>query len=171
MKRTTIWIISSAFCVVLAGLCLGLFSRSSVVSAQNNNPSLRFEHYTLTNASLKGTYAGVLSGTLFGGPAPVPTAVSYVQKADGNGNITNGKATVNINGQVFPNVDFAGTYTVNVDGTITAAIIPSNGPVAGVTLLINGVATEIEEGRIVEHRDVYHTGIVATSVVKRLRGL
>jgi hypothetical protein len=170
MKRKTTWIISSACCVMLACLGLGLFSRSSVASAQNNS-IFNFEHYTLNNGSLKGTYAGILSGTLIGGPAPTLTAVSYVHKLDGNGQLTNGKATVNINGQVFPNVDYAGTYTVNSDGTISTSIVPSNGPLAGVTILSNGVATEIEQGRIVEYRDMFHTGIVATGVIKRIRGL
>jgi hypothetical protein len=137
-------------------------------SVQAQNPFSDSELFIFTNASLKGTYAGVLSGTLVGTP-PVPGAVAFYFTADGNGNVTNTNATVNINGQIFDNIQFPGTYKVNVDGTIDYRVVPINGPLKDIPITARGVVTETDGGRITEYRDVY-TGpsIVATSVMKRI---
>lgn len=128
------------------------------------------DHFIFTNGSLKGTYAGVLTGTAVGGPLAGPNAVSYVYTADGNGNVTNADATVNINGQSFPNINFPGTYTVSTNGTVSMTVIPTNGPLTGIPLSISHVVTETSNGQITELRGVGTTpGIVATNVDKRIR--
>ncbi len=178
MQRTTktsaaVFVIALTALLSLASLGLRhqLFGPGgATLAAPPQGPFNNPDNFILNNNSLKGTFAGVLSGTLLAPPPAPPalTAVSYVQKADGNGHITDGKATVNINGQVFTDVLYAGEYTVKADGTISSQIVPSTGPLTGVTILANGVVTETEKGQITEHRDVLHTGIVATSVVKKI---
>ena len=141
-----------------------------IPAARAQGPLLSHDHFNLSNASLKGTYAGVLDGSIVGGPVAGPTAVSYVYTADGNGNITDAAATVNVGGQTFEGVNFAGTYAVLPNGMISIRVVPCNGPLAGVPLTDSSVATETEGGRITEVRGVHTTpGIVATTIEKRIR--
>jgi hypothetical protein len=127
------------------------------------------DNLNFTNAGLKGTYAGVLSGTLVAGPVTGPTAVSYLYTADGNGNITDTDATVNINGQTFFNINFPGTYTVQANGRVSITVTPINGPLTGVPLLASSVVTETSGGKITELRGIDTTpGLVSTRVEKRI---
>jgi hypothetical protein len=127
-------------------------------------------NFTFTNASLKGTYAGVLDCTLVAGPAPVPCAVSYLYTADGAGNITNTDATVNINGQTSFNINFPGTYTVQTNGRVSMTVTPTNGPLTGFPLPVSSVVTETQGVQITELRGVDTApGLVSTRVEKRIR--
>lgn len=128
------------------------------------------DNFIFTNASLKGTYAGVLDCTLVTGPAPAPCAVSYLYTADGNGNITNTNATVNINGQTSFNIEFPGIYTVSTSGRVSMTVTPINGPLTGFPLPVSSVVTETLGGQITELRGVDTApGLVSTRVEKRIR--
>ena len=70
-----------------------------------------------TNASLSGTYAFGISGTVAG----VLDAGTGVVALDGNGNISAGDETENIGGTLCHGT-FSGTYSVNSNGTGTATI-------------------------------------------------
>ena len=62
-----------------------------------------------SNASLRGTYAATLTGTVNGAPFAALDEVT----SDGNGNMT-GSGTIVANGTVIPTT-FTATYTVNSD--------------------------------------------------------
>jgi hypothetical protein len=160
----------------LAGLLLSSrailpgIAGNSTPAAKPQGPFNNSDNFIFTNASLKGTYAGVLDCTLVIGPTPAPCAVSYLYTADGNGNINNTNATVNINGQTTLNVEFPGTYTVNTSGRISMVVTPINGPLTGVPLSVSSVVTETQGGQITELRGVDTSpGIVSTRVEKRIR--
>jgi hypothetical protein len=140
-------------------------------NAQLQGPLSGSDNFVFTNASLKGIYAGVLDCTLVAGPVTGPCAVSYLYTADGNGNITDTNATVNINGQSFFNINFPGTYTVSTNGRVTSNVTPTNGPLTGVPLSNSNVVTETSGGQITELRGVGTSppGIVSTIVEKRIR--
>lgn len=152
-----------------------LLTSQSIVSGReaSANPQSPFgvnDNFIFTNSSLKGTYAGVLDCTLVAGPTPAPCAVSYLYTADGNGNIINADATVNINGQTSFNINFPGTYTVETSGRVNMTIVPTNGPLAGFPMPISSVITETQGGQITELRGVDTApGLVSTRVEKRIR--
>ncbi len=139
--------------------------------AQPQEPFSNNDNFAFTNASLKGTYAAVLDCTLVAGPITGPCAVSYLYTADGNGNITDTDATVNINGQTFFNIKFPGTYTVGTNGRVALNVTPINGPLTGVLLSYSSVVTETSGGQITELRGVgtAPAGLVSTTVEKRIR--
>jgi hypothetical protein len=139
-------------------------------AASAQGPFNNSDNFIFTNASLKGTYAGVLDCTLVTGPVPAPCAVSYLYTADGSGNITNTNATVNINGQTTLDVEFPGTYTISTSGRISMVVTPINGPLTGVPLSVSSVVTETQAGQITELRGADTSpGIVSTRVEKRIR--
>lgn len=165
-----------AMAIVIGVAALLLHSQTTVrgkdasPDAQQKYHFSNDNYFILDNASLKGTYAGVLDCTLVTGPTPVPCAVSYLYTADGNGNLTNSDATVNINGQTFFNINFPGTYTVKTNGRVSMTIIPTNGPLAGFPMPISSVVTETQGGQITELRGVDTApGLVSTRVEKRIR--
>jgi hypothetical protein len=172
--------LTSKTVVILIGVIglvfLGVASGTSVSGTpgatqyQSQDVFGRSDHFVFTNASLKGTYGGVLSCTLIGGPVTGPCAVSYLYTADGNGNITNTNATVNINGQAFFDIDFPGTYTVSANGRVSMTVTPINGPLVGVPLPVSSVVTETQGAQITELRGVDTApGLVSTRVEKRIR--
>jgi hypothetical protein len=172
--------LTSKAVVILIGMIglvfLGVVSRTSVSgnAGATQLPSQgvlgRGDNFVFTNASLKGTYGGVLNCTLVAGPVTGQCAVSYLYTADGTGNITNTNATVNINGQTFFDIDFPGTYAVSASGRVSMTVTPINGPLAGLPLPISSVVTETQGVQITELRGVDTApGLVSTRVEKRIR--
>ena len=149
---------------------MGVTGSAGAASAQPQSIIGVSDNFIFTKASLKGTYAGVLNCTLVAGPAAGPCAVSYLYTADGNGNITDTDATVNINGQTFFNIQFPGSYTVGTNGRVSLNLVPINGPLTGVPLPVSNVVTETQGGQITELRGVDTApGLVSTRVEKRIR--
>ncbi len=111
-----------------------------------------------SNATLKGSYAALLTG--FSGGLPF-AALDHVT-ADGLGNLT-GTGTVNVNGTVSSGVPLSATYSINADctgsatfssGTTQNLIIKSSGSQVYITR--TGPAT---------------TGTVVTGTANRLSGV
>ena len=177
MNRTSSKFSSRTMVILMAviGFAVLLLNARAIVSGSNataaQSPFTSSDNFIFTNASLKGTYAGVLSCRLVAGPVTGPCAVSYLYTADGNGNITNTDATVNINGQSFPNINFPGSYTVSTSGKVSVTVTPINGPLTGVPLAYSNVVTETSGGQITEMRGIgtLPLGAVSTVVEKRIR--
>lgn len=114
--RITARILSS--CVAFASLCVSVScSNASKISAP-----------TFSNASLKGNYNYVLSGTSFssGGSMPYQEAGNFV--ADGNGNITGGTDDF-VQSSTLTSSKITGTYTVSSNGNATMSFQVSRGSV------------------------------------------
>lgn len=157
----------------LASLGLGLQTvlKTTVNAAQPQSPFGASEHFIFTNASLKGTYAGVIDCSLLAGPVTGRCVISYLYTADGNGNITDTDATINLNGATFTGVNFPGTYTVQTNGRVILNATPINGPFTGAPLSFSNVVTETNAGLITELHGVGISppGSMATNVEKRIR--
>ncbi len=169
-KTTATTLLTLLALFALASLGLNYRSLASLAAAAQG-PFSNTENFIFTNASLKGTYAGVLDCSLLAGPVTGRCIISYLYTADGNGNTTNTDATINLNGTGFTDVNFPGTYTVQTNGRVVINATPTNGPFVGVPLTFSNVVTETSSGQITEMRGVGTSppGVMATTIEKRIR--
>lgn len=140
MKRINI-----APVLTIVALALGLASAA------------RAENKDCTNATLKGSFGYISTGTLLESYVPSPFAGPFAevgtQTFDGSGG-TSATATLSSNGNIVP-VTVTGTYSVNPDctGTLTLQVSPFNATVhANFVIDKNGnafQAIETEPGLIV----------------------
>ena len=108
------------------GISLFIFAGLIVGAA----PHAQAEH--CSNASLKGTYGFLGSGTIV--PAGTPRAVIGVFTLDGKGGFSN-TLTINDNGTIRRTTD-TGTYKVNAD--CTGTLSPSMGGVVEIVIVDKG---------------------------------
>jgi len=88
-------------------------------------PTAKADDKGCSNATLRGTYAYTVTGSLVAAPAPLgPYAEAGAQSFDGNGGTT-AAGMSSANGNIMPATS-AGAYTVNSDctGTFTLQIAP-----------------------------------------------
>ncbi len=133
----------------LPAICLALLLPALATTARADNGGC-------SNATLKGSYAAVLTGFSSG----FAFAALDLAVADGYGNIT-GTGTVNVNGTVN-SVPFTATYTVNADCSGTATF--SNGSTQSLVVKRDG-----SEAYIIRTGPAA-TGTVVTGTAHRLSG-
>jgi len=88
-------------------------------------PAAKADDKGCSNATLRGTYAYTVTGSLVAAPAPLgPYAEAGAQTFDGNGGTT-AAGMSSTNGNIMP-ANSTGAYTVNSDctGTFTLQIAP-----------------------------------------------
>ena len=90
---------------------------------------------TCSNASLKGDYGILVTGTAAGNPIATMGKIT----ADGNGALT-GSETFSVNGTLFDTVTVSGTYTVGATCSGKATITPQGGTATtyNLAILANG---------------------------------
>jgi len=121
----------------------GLFVLSVVANAQAAGCS---------NASVKGSFGFILTGTRIGGSDPGPRANVGRFTSDGKGNLS-GYETKSKNGTIILDVTITGTYTVNPDCTGSTTITGSDGEVRNFDFVIVNKHSEvfgiqIDDGRV-----------------------
>ncbi len=83
------------------------------------------QRLSCTNRSLQGYYGAKLSGFVNSGATPFNLV--FLDRFDGNGNITGVKGSTSTGGVIAENLSNTGTYQVNSDCTVTISFDRSNG--------------------------------------------
>src|SRR5258708_32286108 len=103
--------------VLLASLCAACSGGTAVVGPAPPQPA-----GTVSNASLKGQYAFLMSGTELCGGLSTPFTRAGSFTADGNGHITGGLEDVNVCTGVFTLQFTNSTYSITADGRGTLSL-------------------------------------------------
>ncbi len=111
-NRALTTIVSSIF-------ALGFLSVATSAKAQDSR------QLSCTNSLLRGSYGASASG--FTNSGSTPFNLVYLDRFDGNGNITGVKGSISSGGQISQNLSNTGTYQVNSDCTVTITFTSSNG--------------------------------------------
>ncbi|MBW4588754.1 hypothetical protein G7B40_015265 [Aetokthonos hydrillicola Thurmond2011] len=111
-NRALTTIVSSIF-------ALGFLSLATSVKAEESRQALN-----CTNSLLRGYYAASSSGFTSGS---TPFNLVFLDKFDGNGNITGVRGSTSSGGQISQNLSNTGTYQVNSDCTVTITFTTSSG--------------------------------------------
>lgn len=101
----------------------GVVTVTAVSQADSTKSGLATATIVFSNATLSGQYAFSFSGVDTSGFFLV--AGSFT--ADGNGTLSNGVEDLNHGTGVFPNLSFAGSYSISPDGRGSATITSSQG--------------------------------------------
>ena len=108
--------------VLLASLCAACSGGTAVVGPPPPPPA-----GTFSNASLKGQYAFLMSGTELCGGLSTPFTRAGSFTADGNGHITGGLEDVNVCTGVFTLQFTNSTYSITADGRGTLSLTNTTG--------------------------------------------
>ncbi len=108
--------------VLLASLCAACSGGTAVVGPPPPPPA-----GTFSNASLKGQYAFLMSGTELCGGLSTPFTRAGSFTADGNGHITGGLEDVNVCTGVFTLQFTSSTYSITADGRGTLSLTNTTG--------------------------------------------
>ncbi len=110
-----------AFTTVFSTLfALGFLGVVTPVKAQDSPRKL-----SCTNRALQGYYGAKASGFISSGATPFNLV--FLDKFDGNGNITGVNGSTSAGGQIAQNLSDTGTYQVNGDCTVTLTFNNSDG--------------------------------------------
>jgi hypothetical protein len=108
--------ITAAFSTIFA---LGFVSAATSVKA-----GYAPQKFSCTNSTLQGDYASSATGFVNGS---TPFNLVYLDRFDGNGNITGVKGATSTGGQVSENLSDSGTYQVNSDCTVSLTFVSASG--------------------------------------------
>lgn len=111
-NRALTTIVSSIF-------ALGFLSVATSAKAQDSR------QLSCTNSLLRGSYGASASG--FTNSGSTPFNLVYLDRFDGNGNITGVKGSTSTGGVIAQNVSDTGIYKVNSDCTVTITFDTGNG--------------------------------------------